>query len=198
MKILKNLLFLMIPIFLFVGCGNLDINNLKDDYSKDIDRLKTKTINALNDYLNTKIDEKKFSYTLDYKDALIEAETNKPIYKGDRLSGTLKEKVEDNEIISFLGEYDDNDTLLKLIKIVYTANGSVEEKEAKDMAEKFIYEKSLESKDGGLVFLSKEGTSDKSIDMVKFKSKNMSIIKVYINNYLKEVVGFSLYDTPDF
>lgn len=198
MKILKKLLFLIIPIFLLVGCDSIDINKFSDDYSKDTDKLKNKTISALSDYLNTEIDTKKFSYNLDYKDALIEAETNNPIYKGDRLSGTLKEKVKDLGIISFVGEFGDKDTLLKLFKLVYTPDGSISETEAKKLAEKFIYEKNLETKDGGLVFLSKEASKDKSIDVVKFKSKNLDIIKVYINNYLKEVVGFSLYDTPDF
>lgn len=185
MKWLKSMLVVMLGGMIFLaGCAN-------ETQSKEVKTLVNQLVEDYETYFNQTLDIEEYSVGVYEQSTLVEQEKNPAIYNGDRVDLVLDRTPKENEVARIAGEYKDG-ILLGIRYEVFSDDSEYVEKSLEQMAISFLSEHHL-AETVSLLDTSKDGN-----DIIyRFEDSNQQIIKVYVNEDLKQVVGFLLNDGAD-
>lgn len=184
MKCLKSILVLLVGIVMLAGCRNetqpTEDHMLVDRLLQDYETYFNQTLN-LSDY---SIGEYEPS-------GLMEQEAIVPTYMGERVGLVLDRIPKKNDVQRLAGEYKDGE-LLGIRYKVYTENSVYQEDSLEHVAVSFLSKHDLASQ-VSLIDVTQDGN-----DIVyRFEDMEHHIIKVYVNDDIRQVVGFLLNNGVD-
>ena len=186
MKWFQKLSIILVGIFLLVGCEqSLD--------SEEIQTLSERLLHDYEVYFAQPLDLDRFSVGGEERSGLIGREIDEPIYGGNRIGFVLKREPKENEVYRVMGEY--KDEVLQGIRVDINATRSeYSEQSLEQICAEFLNEHQLAE---AVTLLGVTTAQDGKTIVYKFEEQNQRVIKVYVNQDLKQVVGFLLYDGVD-
>ena len=127
-----------------------------------------------------------FSATVQKEGELIDQETNEPIYEGDRVTLIRGSEPKDNEVVRVTGEYKEGDLNGIFVKI-HSEPTEYSEESLEQLAVAFLSDHDMAKQ----VSLIDQKVKENEREMIfHFKTEQDTVIKVYVNQDLKQVVGF--------
>ena len=127
-----------------------------------------------------------FSATVQKEGELIDQETNEPIYEGDRVTLIRGSEPKDNEVVRVTGEYKEGDLNGIFVKI-HSEPTEYSEESLEQLAVAFLSDHDMAKQ----VSLIDQKVKENEREMIfRFKTEQDTVIKVYVNQDLKQVVGF--------
>ena len=127
-----------------------------------------------------------FSATVQKEGELIDQETNEPIYEGDRVTLIRGSEPKDNEVVRVTGEYKEGD-LNGIFVEIHSEPTEYSEESLEQLAVAFLSEHDIAKQ----VSLIDQKVKENEREMIfRFKTEQDAVIKVYVNQDLKQVVGF--------
>lgn len=186
MKWIQRLTIVLVGIFLLAGC----------EQSLDQDELHSLSERLLQDYelyFDQPLDIERFAVGGEAQSGLIDRDTETSIYGGDRIDFTLKREPKENEVYQVTGEYK-GDVLQGIRVDIYTSSSEYSEQSLEQLGVEFLNKHHLAE---SVSLLGALADQDESIIIYKFEDEDQQIIKVYVNQDIKQVVGFLLYDGVD-
>lgn len=184
MKWLKSILFLLVGMFILAGCEN-------EAQSEEAKTLVNQLVEDYQLYFNQRIDLDSYSVGVYEQSGLVEQETESPIYNGDRVGLVLDREPKENDVYRIAGEYKDGQ-LLGIRFDIYTKDSDYHEKSLEQLAVSFLSDHQLADTVSLL-----ESSKDGNDVIYRFEDLNQRIIKVYVNEDIRQVVGFLLNDGVD-
>ena len=134
-----------------------------------------------------------FSATVQKEGELIDQETNEPIYEGDRVTLIRGSEPKDNEVVRVTGEYKEGDLNGIFVKI-HSEPTEYSEESLEQLAVAFLSDHDMAKQ----VSLIDQKVKENEREMIfRFKTEQDTVIKVYVNQDLKQVVGFLKTDDED-
>ncbi len=186
MKVLRKLAIVMMMGVVLCGCEQ----SLNQD---EVDSLSERLLQDYQVYFEQPLDIKSFEIGGEAQSGLIDRETEAPIYGGDRVGFILKRAPKENEVYRVVGEYKDG--VLKGIRLgINTQDSGYSEQSLEQLCVEFLSEHQLAE---SVSLLGVAVDDEDSVMTYKFEDQNGNIIKVYVNEDIREVVGFLLYDGVD-
>lgn len=127
-----------------------------------------------------------FSATVQKEGELIDQETNEPIYEGDRVTLIRGSEPKDNEVVRVTGEYKEGD-LNGIFVEIHSEPTEYSEESLEQLAVAFLSDHDVAKQ----VSLIDQKVKENEREMIfRFKTEQDTVIKVYVNQDLKQVVGF--------
>ena len=127
-----------------------------------------------------------FSATVQKEGELIDQETNEPIYEGDRVTLIRGSEPKDNEVVRVTCEYKEGD-LNGIFVEIHSEPTEYSEESLEQLAVAFLSEHDIAKQ----VSLIDQKVKENEREMIfRFKTEQDAVIKVYVNQDLKQVVGF--------
>ena len=127
-----------------------------------------------------------FSATVQKEGELIDQETNEPIYEGDRVTLIRGSEPKDNEVVRVTGEYKEGD-LNGIFVEIHSEPTEYSEESLEQLAVAFLSEHDIAKQ----VSLIDQKVKENEREIIfRFKTEQNTVIKVYVNQDLKQVVGF--------
>ena len=127
-----------------------------------------------------------FSATVQKEGELIDQETNEPIYEGDRVTLIRGSEPKDNEVVRVTGEYKEGD-LNGIFVEIHSEPTEYSEESLEQLAVAFLSDHDMAKQ----VSLIDQKVKENEREMIfRFKTEQDTVIKVYVNQDLKQVVGF--------
>lgn len=184
MRVLKWLSIFICLVL--VGCSQQKLSKedqvLVDDLMKDYEA-----------YFHFPITVNDFSAKVEKQDSLVDKETDELIYNGDRVTLFRKGEPKDNEVIRITGEYKD-DGLNGIFVEIHSKPTEYSEESLEQLAVAFLNEHQLAKR----VSLIEQKVKENEREIIfRFQTESDSVIKVYVNQDLKVVVGFLITDGED-
>lgn len=134
-----------------------------------------------------------FSATVQKEGSLVDQETNEPIYEGDRVTLIRGSEPKDNEVIRVTGEYKEGD-LNGIFVEIQSEPMEYSEESLEQLAVAFLSEHDMAKQ----VSLIDQKVKENEREIIfRFKTEQDTVIKVYVNQDLKQVVGFLKTDGED-
>ena len=127
-----------------------------------------------------------FSATVQKEGELIDQETNEPIYEGDRVTLIRGSEPKDNEVVRVTGEYKEGD-LNGIFVEIQSEPTEYSEESLEQLAVAFLSEHDMAKQ---VSLIDQKVKENESEIIFRFKSEQDTVIKVYVNQDLKQVVGF--------
>ena len=187
MKRLMSWIMLGLLIFSIMGCSNKEL-------SKDDQALVEQLMKDYQTYFDFPLDVNSFSAHIQKQDSLVDKETNEPIYDGDRVTLVRGGEPKDNEVLRVTGEYKDGELTGIFVEIHSEPTDDYSEESLEQLAVGFLTDHQLASE----VSLVDQNMRENEREMIfRFKTEKDTVIKVYVNEDLKEVVGFLTTDGED-
>ena len=127
-----------------------------------------------------------FSATVQKEGSLVDQETNEPIYEGDRVTLIRGSEPKDNEVVRVTGEYKEGD-LNGIFVEIHSEPTEYSEESLEQLAVAFLSDHDVAKQ----VSLIDQKVKENEREMIfRFKTEQDTVIKVYVNQDLKQVVGF--------
>ena len=127
-----------------------------------------------------------FSATVQKEGELIDQETNEPIYEGDRVTLIRGSEPKDNEVVRVTGEYKEGDLNGIFVKI-HSEPTEYSEESLEQLAVAFLSDHDVAKQ----VSLIDQKVKENEREIIfRFKTEQNTVSKVYVNQDLKQVVGF--------
>ena len=127
-----------------------------------------------------------FSATVQKEGELIDQETNEPIYEVDRVTLIRGSEPKDNEVVRVTGEYKEGD-LNGIFVEIHSEPTEYSEESLEQLAVAFLSDHDVAKQ----VSLIDQKVKENEREMIfRFKTEQDTVIKVYVNQDLKQVVGF--------
>lgn len=134
-----------------------------------------------------------FSATVQKEGELIDQETNEPIYEGDRVTLIRGSEPKDNEVVRVTGEYKEGD-LNGIFVEIHSEPTEHSEESLEQLAVAFLSDHDMAKQ----VSLIDQKVKENEREIIfRFKTEQDTVIKVYVNQDLKQVVGFLKTDGED-
>ena len=134
-----------------------------------------------------------FSATVQKEGELIDQETNEPIYEGDRVTLIRGSEPKDNEVVRVTCEYKEGD-LNGIFVEIHSEPTEYSEESLEQLAVAFLSEHDIAKQ----VSLIDQKVKENEREIIfRFKTEQNTVIKVYVNQDLKQVVGFLKTDGED-
>lgn len=134
-----------------------------------------------------------FSATVQKEGSLVDQETNEPIYEGDRVTLIRGSEPKDNDVIRVTGEYKEGD-LNGIFVEIQSEPMEYSEESLEQLAVAFLSEHDMAKQ----VSLIDQKVKENEREIIfRFKTEQDTVIKVYVNQDLKQVVGFLKTDGED-
>ena len=186
MKWFQKLSIVLVGVFLLVGCE-------QSLGSEEVQTLSERLLHDYEVYFEQSLDLNSFSVGGEAQSGLINRETDEPIYGGNRIGFVLKREPKENEVYRVTGEY--KDEVLQGIRVdINTTKSEYSEQSLEQICVEFLNEHQLAE---AVSLLGVTTAQDGATIIYKFEEQNQRVIKVYVNQDLKQVVGFLLYDGVD-
>lgn len=184
MKRLKPILFLLLGMILLSGCRN-------ETQSTEGEMLVDRLLQDYQTYFNQTLDLSDYSIGGYKPSGLMEKEAIAPTYLGERVGLVLDRAPKKNEVQRLAGEYKDGE-LLGIRYEVYTESSIYQEDSLEYVAVSFLSQHDLATQ-VSLIDVTRDGN-----DVVyRFEDMEQQIIKVYVNEDIRQVVGFLLNNGVD-
>lgn len=186
MKWYQKLSISLVGVCLLVGCEqSLD--------SQEVQTLSERLVHDYEVYFEQSLDLDSFSVGGEAQSGLIDRETDEPTSGGNRIGFVLKREPKKNEVYRVMGEY--KDEVLQGIRVdINTTRSEYSEQSLEQICVEFLNEHQLAD---AVSLLGVTTAQDSATIIYKFEEQNQRVIKVYVNQDLKQVVGFLLYDGVD-
>ena len=127
-----------------------------------------------------------FSATVQKEGSFVDQETNEPIYEGDRVTLIRGSEPKDNEVVRVTGEYKEGD-LNGIFVEIHSEPTEYSEESLEQLAVAFLSDHDVAKQ----VSLIDQKVKENEREMIfRFKTEQDTVIKVYVNQDLKQVVGF--------
>ncbi len=134
-----------------------------------------------------------FSATVQKEGELIDQETNEPIYEGDRVTLIRGSEPKDNEVVRVTCEYKEGD-LNGIFVEIHSEPTEYSEESLEQLAVAFLSEHDIAKQ----VSLIDQKVKENEREIIfRFKTEQNTVIKVYVNQDLKQAVGFFKTDGED-
>lgn len=186
MKWFQKISIILVGVFLLVGCEQ----SLE---SEEVQTLSQRLLHDYEVYFEQPLDLDSFSVGGEAQSGLIDRETDEPVYSGNRIGFVLKREPKENEVYRVTGEYKDN--ILQGIRVeINTTKSEYSEQSLEQICVEFLNEHQLAD---AVSLLGATTSQDGGTVIYKFEEQDQRVIKVYVNQDLKQVVGFLLYDGVD-
>lgn len=186
MKRLMSWIMLGLLIFSIMGCSNKEL-------SKDDQALVEQLMKDYQTYFDFPLDVNSFSAHIQKQESLVDQAKNEPIYDGDRVTLVRGGEPKDNEVLRVTGEYKDGE-LTGIFVEIHSEPTDYSEESLEQLAVAFLADHQLASE----VSLVDQNMKENEREMIfRFKTEKDMVIKVYVNEDLKEVVGFLTTDGED-
>lgn len=134
-----------------------------------------------------------FSVTVQKERSLVDQGTNEPIYDGDRVTLIRGDEPKKNEVIRVTGEYKKDD-LNGIFVEIHSEPTDYSEESLEQLAVAFLSEHDIAKQ----VSLIDQKVKENEREIIfRFKTEQDIVVKVYVNQDLKQVVGFLKTDGED-
>ncbi len=184
MRVLKWISVLV--CLMLVGCSK---QKLSEEDQVLVDHL----VKDYQAYFDFPIIVNNFLAKVDKQGLLVDKETGEPIYDGDRVTLFRGGEPKDNEVIRITGEYKD-EVLNGIFVEIHSKPTEYSEESLEQLAVAFLTEHQLAEQ----VSLIEQKVKENEREIIfRFQTENDSVIKVYVNQDLKEVVGYLKTDGED-
>ncbi|WP_350022379.1 hypothetical protein [Turicibacter sanguinis] len=180
MKWLRLVIFLSVGVLILSGCAN-------EVPSEEVKTLVNQLVEDYQLYFHQSIDLNDYSVGV-YESTDLAEEDTQVNYKGDRVGLVLDREPKENDVNRIVGEYIEGQ-LIGIRFDINTKDSEYHEQSLEQLAVSFLSEHQL-ADTVSLLDSSKDGN-----DVIyRFEDLNQRIIKVYVNEDIRQVVGFLLND----